>query len=120
MIEEYNFGSIIIKGKEYTEDVEIRWTGEVLNWWRKESHLVEICDIKRAIEHNPSTIVIGTGNPGLMKVSDSAKKFILNKGIKLIIDVTEQAVKTFNIICQDSKEEEGEQDKVIGLFHLTC
>ena len=46
--------------------------------------------------------------------------FIKEKGIGLIIDKTEQAVKTFNIICEKSKEEEGRQEKVIGLFHLTC
>ena len=33
---------------------------------------------------------------------------------------TEAAVKTFNIRKEDSPEEEGRQEKVIGLFHLTC
>ena len=111
---------MIIDGKNYTEDVEVRWTGEVLSWWRKESHLVEVEDIKRAIEQNPETIVIGTGEAGLVKVGEEVKKIIQEKGIKLIIDRTEEAVKTFNVICEESGEEEGEQDKIIGLFHLTC
>ena len=45
---------------------------------------------------------------------------LLAKGIELIIDLTEEATKTFNIINEDSEEEEGEQKKAIGLFHLTC
>jgi len=120
MIKEYKFGEITIDGKNYNHDVEARWTGEVLKWWRGESHIVDVEDVKRAVEQNPDTVVIGTGESGAAKVTKEAQKFIKDKGIKLIIDLTEQATKTFNIICEESEEEEGEQDRVIGLFHLTC
>ena len=120
MIEEYHFGGITIDGKNYTNDVEVRWSGEVLDWWRGESHVIDVEDIERALEQNPEVIVIGTGESGLARVTKEAKKEIENRGIKLIIDITEEAVKTFNIINEESKEEEGEQTKVIGLFHLTC
>jgi len=72
------------------------------------------------VEQNPDTIVIGTGETGLAKVTEDAQKFIKEKGIKLVIDITEQAVKTFNVINEESEEEEGDQSRVIGLFHLTC
>jgi hypothetical protein len=134
MIEEYHFGSITIDGKTYNHDVEVRWTGEVLKWWRRESHLIDVEDVKRAIEQSPDTIIIGTGESGVARVTEEAKKEIKSRGIELIIDMTEQATKTFNIICERSKDynpptasshlrwdpEEGEQNKVIGLFHLTC
>jgi len=120
MIEEYHFGSITIDNKTYNEDVEVRWAGEVLKWWRGESHLVDVEDVQRAIAQNPDTIIIGTGETGVAKVTENAQKFIQEKGIKLIIDKTEEAVKTFNIILEESKEEEGKQRKAIGLFHLTC
>lgn len=120
MIEEYHFGSIIINGKIYNFDIEVRWTGEVLKWWRKEGHIIDLEDVKRAIEQNPDTIVLGKGAYGACEVTKECKNFIEGKGIKLIIDKTEEAVKTFNIILEESKEEEGRQNKVIGLFHLTC
>ena len=120
MIEEYKFGSITIDGKTYDYDVEFRWTGEVLKWWRKKGHVVDIGDVKRAIDQNPDTIIIGTGESGVVKVTEATKEEIKSKGIKLIIDLTEQATKTFNVVNEESEEEEGEQDKVIGLFHLTC
>jgi len=120
MIEEYHLGSITIDGKIYNHDVEVRWTSEVLSWWRKESHLIDVEDLKRAVEQSPDTIIIGTGESGVAEVTEGAKKEIESKGIELIIDLTEQAVKTFNIINEESKEEEGKQNKVIGLFHLTC
>jgi len=120
MIEEYHFGSITIDGKTYNHDVEVRWTGEVLKWWRRESHVIDVEDIKRAIDQNPETIVIGTGESGIAEVTEEAKKEISSKGIELIIDITEEAVKTFNIIKEESEKEEGKYRKVIALFHLTC
>jgi len=120
MIEEYYFGSITIDGKTYNHDVEVRWTGEVLKWWRRESHVIDVEDVKRAVEQKPDTIIIGTGESGIAEVTEGTQKFIKEKGIKLIIDLTEQATKTFNIIKEESEEEEGRQRRVIGLFHLTC
>ncbi len=120
MIEEYHFGSITINGKTYNHDVEVRWTGEVLKWWRGESHVIDVDDVKRAIGESPDTIIIGTGELGVARVTEAAQKAIKLKGIELIIDITEQATKTFNIIKGESEKEEGRQRKVIGLFHLTC
>lgn len=120
MIEEYHFGSITIDGKTYNHDVEVRWTSEVLKWWRKESHVIGVEDVKRAVEQNPDTVVVGTGESGIAKIMEEAKKFIQEKGIKLVIDKTEEATKTFNIINEESEVGEGEQNRVIGLFHLTC
>ena len=120
MIESYHFGSIIIDGKTYNHDVEVRWTGEVLKWWRKEGHMVDLEDIKRALEQNPETIIIGTGESGLVEVTEGAKNEIKSRGIELIVDITEEVIKTFNIKKEESVKEKGKQRKVIGLFHLTC
>lgn len=120
MIEEYKFGSITINGEKYSHDVEVLWTYEVLEWWRKESHVIGIEDIEDVLDLEPDTIIIGTGESGIAQVKEEVKKLILEKGIRLIIDKTEDAVKTFNVIAGDSEEEEGEQNKVIGFFHLTC
>jgi hypothetical protein len=120
MIEEYNFGYIIIDGKKYTSDVEVRWTGEVLAWEFQERHLIGIKEVERAIRQNPKTIIIGTGKSGMADVIEQAKDFIKEKGIELIIDKTEEAVRTFNIIKEESLVEEGKQCRVIGLFHITC
>jgi len=123
MIEEYHFDSITIDGKIYNYDVEVRFMSsktEVLDWQRDESHDINVDAVKRAVEQEPDTIVIGTGESGIAKVTESAKQFIAEKGIKLIIDITGEAIKTFNVIQQGSIEEEGEEANIIGLFHLTC
>lgn len=120
MIEEYNFSSIIIDGKIYNHDVEVRWTGKVLKWWRTEGHSVGIEDVERALEENPEVIVIGTGAQAQMQVPEDVKEAIRIRDIQCIIDSTEEATKTFNVINEESQEEEGRQKRVIGLFHLTC
>ena len=120
MIQEYHFGSIIINNETYTKDVEARWTGEVLLWKRQESHVIDIEDVKSAVEQNPEIIVIGVGESGMARITEGAQNFIIEAGIKLITDKTGEAVRTFNVICDESLEEEGKQEKVIGLFHLTC
>jgi hypothetical protein len=121
MIEEYKFGSITIDGKTYHHDVEVRWgTDEVLDWQRAESHIIDVNDVKRALEENPETIVIGTGQSGVAQVTEEAQREIKSRNIKLIIDRTEAATKTFNIRKEESEEEEGKPERVIGLFHLTC
>jgi hypothetical protein len=120
MIEEYKFGFVIIDGSKYEQDIEVRWTGEILPWKRKESHVIDVDDIMRALEQNPRVIVIGTGESATAIVTDRAKDEMVKKGIRMVIDATEQATKTFNIINEESMEEEGFQEKIIGLFHLTC
>lgn len=120
VIEKYYFGSITIDGKTYNHDVEVRWTSEVLKWWRKESHLVDVEDVERALAHNPEVIVIGTGESGIAKITKRAKEEIEKRGIKLIINITGEAIKTFNLIQKESEKEGGKKTRVIGLFHLTC
>lgn len=123
MIEEYHFGSLTIDGQIYNDDVEIRSLSsktEVLDWQRDESHVIDADAVKRTVEQKPDIIIIGTGETGVARVTESAQQFIAEKGIKLIIDITGEAIKTFNVIQQNSLEEEGEEVNLIGLFHLTC
>jgi len=93
---------------------------EVLEWWRKESHIFAIEDVERAVAQIPGTIILGTGAYGVAKVTEKAKKFIQRKGIRLVIDKTEEAVKAFNAFFEESLAKGKKQNKVIGLFHLTC
>lgn len=119
-IQEYRFGFIRIDNKVYQYDVEVRWSGEVLKWRRKESHIIDLEDIERAVRENPEVIIIGTGAFGTAKITERIEKALKEKQIELIVDKTEEAIKTFNVIEEESEEEEGEQKRIIGLFHLTC
>lgn len=119
MIDNYKFGLITINEKQYNHDVEVRLAGKVLDWWRKESHIIDLEDIQRALEQKPDLIIIGTGAYGVAKVTEKAKKAITEQGVELIIEKTGQAVKIFNELKEKAEKEKTSQ-KIIGLFHLTC
>lgn len=114
MIDEYHFGTITINKENYNHDVELNNKGKVLSWWRNESHVIDIDAVTRATEQNPNIIIIGTGESGIAKVKEETKEFIEKKGIKLIIEKTKKAVYIFN------EQAKNENQKTIGLFHLTC
>lgn len=110
MISSYSFGKIVVEGKEFREDVVVS-KSSVESWWRKQSHNVEPADVKAVVEKRPAIVVIGTGYSGVMRVSEETKRFIEGTGIKLVVEKTAEAVKTFN--------QTKEKDKV-ALLHLTC
>jgi len=110
-IENYSFGKIKIDRQEFDDDLVIdEEEGEISRWIREEGHEVSVSDLDRLKDKKPKTVIIGTGNSGQMKVLDEAKKFIQDKGSKLIIEETPKAVKKYNK-TKGSK---------VGMFHLTC
>jgi hypothetical protein len=112
MIEFYNFGRIVIDGKEYTSDVII-YPGRVdSSWWRKEGHRLQVVDIDKAIAEKPEILIIGTGASGLMEVSKEVESYITSKGIRLMVDTTKKACQAYNRLSQSSK--------TIAALHLTC
>jgi hypothetical protein len=113
MIESYDFGSIRIKGKTYSSDLIIFPDHIKLNWWRKEGHSIHLDDLKEVINMKPKVLVIGTGYPGLVKVPEEVKKHLAENGIKVIVQPTKEACKTFNGLLKTG-------EKVAAALHLTC
>jgi len=113
MIDAYEFGSIIIDGKEYTSDIIIYPDGEVKSsWWRKEGHRLSSVDIIDLIQSAPELIIVGTGAYGFMKTEKSLESDLRKKGIELKTAPTDQAVKLYNALCQ--------RRRLGACFHLTC
>lgn len=113
MIDSYSFGSIVVDGKRYTQDI-IVFPGKVKEkWWRKEGHSLSLEDLEEVIEFSPEILVVGTGYFGVMKVPEEVKEALKRKGISVIVEKTKQAVETFNRLFKEGK-------KVVGAFHLTC
>jgi hypothetical protein len=112
MIDSYSFGQIVIEGKIFNSDVIIYQDSVDQKWWRKEGHLLQKEDLLDVIKHKPEIIIIGTGKPGLMEVPDETKQFVQSKGIKLIVNDTENACKIYNKLER--------KNKVIAALHLTC
>ncbi len=64
------------------------------------------------LRRSQNTIIVGTGFNAVMKVLPETEDYILSKGIRLIVEDTKKAVKTYNELST--------QEKVVALFHLTC
>jgi hypothetical protein len=112
-IDKYNFGSIIINGKEYTKDVIIFPEYVFSPWWREEGHSLSLSDLKEVIDLRPSLLIIGTGAHGIMKVPEKTIKELGEKDIKTIITRTGNAVKLYN-------EKIKTDENVVACIHLTC
>ena len=113
MIEHFSFGSIIIDGITYTNDIKIIQGKVIPTWWRKNGHQVNIEDIHDIIDAKPNILVLGKGKPGLMKSTPSLCEFLKQNGIELIEEKTSKAIKTFNRLFKQGKH-------VCAGFHLTC
>jgi len=112
MIDSYDFGRIVISGKEYTQDVIIYPTRVDGSWWRKEGHKVYLEDIREILKEEPEVLIVGTGYSGLVKVLPETEEYLKSKGIKLIVEDTRKACQTYNKLCKEAK--------AIAAFHLTC
>ncbi|MBU0456347.1 MAG: hypothetical protein KKA99_06215 [Gammaproteobacteria bacterium] len=112
MINSYRFGKIVIDGKTYTSDVIVYPDRVDSSWWRKVGHELNICDIEEIVKEAPEVLIVGCGNPGLMKVLEETRDFIESRGIKLISESTEEACKIYNRLYPTKK--------VVAALHLTC
>lgn len=115
MIDSYDFGLIVVKGKRYTSDVIVFPEKVIDKWWRKEGHRIYVDDLKEVFSHAPlpEVLVVGTGHYGLVKVMPEVEKALETHKVKSIIQPTKEAYKTFNELCRAGK-------RVVGVFHLTC
>ena len=112
MIEAYGFGEIKISGKNYQNDVIVYPDHIDSKWWRKQGHVLDIDDIEDVINAKPDVIIIGTGQPGMMRVSAETLAKIKDLGIEMIVMPTEPACKEYNRIASEKK--------AIACLHLTC
>ena len=112
VIDSYQFGQIVINGKQYSSDVVIFPDRVKDNWWRKTGHELCVKDIAEVIADNPEVLVVGTGASGLMKVLPEVEQAAQAQGIKLIVETTDKACNTYNQLCHSQK--------LVAALHITC
>ena len=112
-IEYYDFGEIVVDGRTYYRDLIISLKRIISNWWRKEGHKLFLDDLKEVLNEDFEFLVIGTGYYGYMVVMEEVIKYMEERGIKIIVKPTRDAVKEYNNLVTKGT-------KVVGAFHLTC
>jgi len=112
MIKSYDFGRIVINGRDFGSDVVIFPDRVKANWWRKEGHILSVDDVKQIVDAKPEVLVVGTGYSGLMKIPPQTERYVKSSGIELIAAKTEKACKIYNELSKSRR--------VVAAFHLTC
>ena len=116
-INSYNFGFIVIDGKQYTSDVVISPDGTVKerepSKGRVGSHHIGCSEIESINMGQPDAIVVGTGASGLATLSSEAEVYLHQVNSNLIILPTPQAIQKFNKLAEEGK-------RVAALIHVTC
>jgi len=112
-----NFGSITIAGKKMNHDVLIRLDGKIKKRKKKlskkiygTSHTISLEEAQYVFEEGAETLILGSGQFGMVHLSDQAAEFFSEAGCQIEIYPTPEAIKYWNKITA----------KAIGLFHITC
>lgn len=113
MIDAFRFGRIVVDGRSYGSDIKIVGGRVVSHWWRRSGHRVERADLEDILAVSPEVLVIGKGQPGLMKVSPDLRRHLAAQGIEVIEERTPRAVETFNRLYAAGR-------RVAAGFHVGC
>jgi len=113
MIEAYHFGSITLDGRRYQADIKIVDGRVVSDWWRQQAHVLNVFDVDDILAAPPEILIVGMGQPGMMRVAETLRATLVASGIELTEEPTTKAVQSFNRLCLEGK-------RVAAAFHLTC
>lgn len=116
-IDKTKFGSITIEDTVFEHDVIIRLNSKVKKRKKKlskaiygTSHTISLEEAKHIYEKGAERLIIGTGQNGMVKLSDEAANYFKRKNCKVELLPTGKAIRAWN-------ESKG---VVIGMFHITC
>lgn len=115
-IEDYSFGSITIDGDVYQKDLWIiegnikKRDKSIAKSKFGTSHMISRKELKKVVTPNTRRLLIGSGNSGLVSLTDKARKYLEEEGIKVEMHNTGELVqREIEINRYDA-----------GIIHLTC
>ena len=116
-IDKTGFGYLQIEGSKIKHDIVIRISGEIKKRRKKlskavygTSHMICLEEAKYLYQDGAERLIIGSGQYGLVELSEKAVEYFKKKKCKVDLQPTPEAVESWN-------EAKG---KIIGLFHVTC
>ena len=116
-IQHTSFGSITINNQTYDCDVLIRSDGQIEKRKKKlskkvygTSHTLSLEEAEFVYEEGIPKIVIGSGQYGMLELSENAEEFFHGKNVSVILADTPEAIREYNNTI----------GTCAGLFHITC
>ncbi len=112
-IDSCSFGTLVINGKPYTEDLIIHPDGKIMMpWRRKRGYQLSMDDLQELIDSSPEVIVAGTGVSGGVRPDRNLEEDLSKLAIEFIAVPNEKAIRAFNELVPGKRVGAG--------FHLTC
>ena len=112
-IESYEFGRIVIDGREYRADIIILPDRVVADWWRLAGHNLAPEDLKEVVAAEPKILVVGNGAYGAMEIPEATVLHLESRGVKVEKYDTAGAVARYNELAAAG-------EAVAAALHLTC
>jgi hypothetical protein len=94
-IDHYQFGRIVVDGRQETNDLVILPHRVVRDWWRRDGHGLVLDDLVEVLEDLPPRLVVGTGANGRMRPDPATIHQLQDRGLTVEILLTGQAVRRF-------------------------
>ena len=111
------FGRITVAGQTYEHDIVIRLDGRVKKRKKKlskeqygSSHTVSRAEAEHIHDEGAEQVVVGTGQHGVLKLSDEAREYFEHQGCRVKTAPTPDAIELWN----------DAPDKTVAMFHVTC
>jgi hypothetical protein len=116
-IDKTKFGSITVNGEKFDYDILIRLDKKVEKRKKKlskevygTSHTISKAEAEYVYEKGAEKMIIGSGQSGLVSLSDEAVEFFKQKNCQVDLLPTPEAIERWNKT----------KGQTIGLFHITC
>jgi hypothetical protein len=116
-IDELIFGSIVVEGKKYRQDILLFADGTVKK--RKGgflmfgSHKIKKQELEELSHGQPEIIIVGTGTSGAAYIAPEVEGWAKGKDLSLLVQPSYDAVTRLNELVEQKK-------KVAALMHITC
>jgi hypothetical protein len=113
-IDRYDFGVLVVDGREIRTDVLLTPGGVREHWWRREGHVLRLEDLGRLLDSHLERLIIGTGAFGRMRPDPALGPELAARGVTVEVLPTAAAVDRINELLRLGR------GNWAGALHLTC
>jgi hypothetical protein len=113
-IDRYDFGELVVDGREIRTDVILTPGGVQEHWWRREGRVLCVEDLGRLLDSHPELLIIGSGAFGRMRPDPGLGPELAARGVTVEVLPTAPAVDRINELLRLGR------GSWAGALHLTC
>ena len=116
-VSRFDFGSIVIDGKQYSYDVVVLPDGTIKEREASKAkfggHTIGKAEIEELAKMKPETVIVGTGTDGMATVSEDGQAYARGAKLNLVVLASSKAIEKLNQLTREGK-------RVAALIHITC